>query len=172
MTEIGGDFVNLSWEKPIDDGGSRIQGYLIDKREIDSDTWQRVNAAICVPTQINISNLIEGRQYIFRVYAQNEAGLSLPSQASNTVTIKDPLSNLHFKYIITFNNNIFSIHNVINLLFFIIAAQPPEIVKPLHKIQAIQNQNAQFQCVITGVPKPNITWSVFYLLKNDNQIEI
>lgn len=93
VTEIGGDFVNLSWEKPIDDGGSKVQGYWIDKREIDSETWQRVNAAICVPTQINISNLIEGRQYVFRVFAQNEAGLSLPSQASNTVTIKDPLSN-------------------------------------------------------------------------------
>lgn len=96
VTEIGGDFVNLSWEKPLDDGGSRIQGYLIDKREIDSDTWQRVNAAICVATQINISNLIEGRQYVFRVFAQNEAGLSLPSQASNTVTIKDPLSIIDF----------------------------------------------------------------------------
>jgi len=90
--------VNLSWEKPIDDGGSRIQGYLIDKREIDSDTWQRVNAAICVTTQINISNLIEGRQYVFRVFAQNEAGLSLPSQASNTVTIKDPLSKYIYLY--------------------------------------------------------------------------
>lgn len=101
MTEVGGDFVNLSWEKPYDDGGSRIQGYLIDKREIDSDTWQRVNAAICVTTQINIGNLIEGRQYVFRVFAQNEAGLSLPSQASNTVTIKDPLSTilLFFFYI-------------------------------------------------------------------------
>lgn len=31
-------------------------------------------------------------------------------------------------------------------------------MKPLHKVQAIQNQNAQFQCVITGVPKPTITW--------------
>lgn len=77
----------------MDDGGSKVQGYWIDKREIDSETWQRVNAAICVPTQINIANLIEGRQYVFRVFAQNEAGLSIPSQASNTVTIKDPLSN-------------------------------------------------------------------------------
>jgi hypothetical protein len=106
--------VNLSWEKPIDDGGSRIQGYLIDKREIDSETWQRVNAAICVTTQINISNLIEGRQYVFRVFAQNEAGLSLPSQASNTVTIKDPLSKYTYLYIIytifmrTINNMIYT----------------------------------------------------------------
>jgi len=108
--------VNLSWDKPIDDGGSRIQGYLIDKREIDSDTWQRVNAAICVATQINISNLIEGRQYVFRVFAQNEAGLSLPSQASNTVTIKDPLSNFEIFFIQNSDNIINICQQLLSLL--------------------------------------------------------
>jgi hypothetical protein len=92
VTEVGGDFVNLSWEKPESDGGSRIQGYWIDKREVGSEAWQRVNLSICFATQINISNLIEGRQYEFRVFAQNEAGLSQPSSASTSVKIKDPLS--------------------------------------------------------------------------------
>ncbi|KAE8573900.1 Putative twitchin [Halyomorpha halys] len=129
VTEVGGDFVNLSWDKPSSDGGSRIQGYWVDKREINSDAWQRVNVAICLPTTINISNLIEGRQYEFRVFAQNEAGLSLPSTASNSIKIKDPK-----------------------------AATPPEIVKPLRNAYAAQNGNAQFQCIITGTPKPTITW--------------
>jgi hypothetical protein len=92
VTEVGEDFVNLSWEKPESDGGSRVQGYWIDKREVGSEAWQRVNLSICFATQINISNLIEGRQYEFRVFAQNEAGLSQPSSASTSVKIKDPLS--------------------------------------------------------------------------------
>ncbi|GLH11531.1 Titin, partial [Gryllus bimaculatus] len=129
VTEVGGDFVNLSWDKPESDGGSRIQGYWIDKREVGSEAWQRVNVAICLAPQINISNLIEGRQYEFRVFAQNVAGLSPASSASTSVKIKDPL-----------------------------AAQPPEIVKPLRNINAIQNRNAEFQCTITGNPKPTITW--------------
>ncbi|KAL1129846.1 hypothetical protein AAG570_012790 [Ranatra chinensis] len=129
VTEVGGDFVNLCWEKPESDGGSRIQGYWIDKREVNSDTWQRVNVAICLPTQINISNLIEGREYEFRVFAQNEGGLSLPSSASRSVKAKDP-------------------H----------APKPPEIITPLRPAHAIQNHNAQFQCVITGTPRPTITW--------------
>ena len=90
MTEVGGDFVNLQWEKPESDGGSRIQGYWIDKREVGSPTWQRVNQVLCAPNQINISNLIEDRQYEFRVFAQNEAGLSPPSSNSGSVKIKDP----------------------------------------------------------------------------------
>lgn len=104
VTEVGGDFVNLSWDKPLSDGGSRIHGYWVDKREANSDTWQRVNIAICLPTQLNISNLIEGREYEFRVFAQNDAGLSIPTTASKSVKIKDPLGKiimqfLHFHYI-------------------------------------------------------------------------
>ncbi|KAJ8886796.1 hypothetical protein PR048_013008 [Dryococelus australis] len=121
VTEVGGDFVNLQWDKPESDGGTKIQGYWIDKREAGSETWQRVNVAICMPTQINISNLIEGRQYEFRVFAQNVAGISEPSTASTSVKIKDPQ-----------------------------AAKPPEIVKPLRNVNAIQNHNAEFQCTITG----------------------
>lgn len=129
VTEVGGDFVNLQWDKPESDGGSRIQGYWIDKREVGTDAWQRVNIQICLAPQINASNLVEGRQYEFRVFAQNAAGLSPCSKASTSVKIIDPLT-----------------------------AKPPEVVTPLKDANCIQNHNAQFQCTITGIPKPTITW--------------
>lgn len=129
VTEIGEEFVHLEWDKPESDGGAHIQGYWIDKREVGSSTWQRVNVTICPTTQINCSNLIEGRQYEFRVFAQNEAGLSKESVASTAVKVINPK-----------------------------AATPPIIVKPLCDAHCIQNHNAQFTCTITGVPKPVITW--------------
>lgn len=79
--------------------------------------------------QINCANLIEGRQYEFRVFAQNEAGLSPASVASTSVKTVDP-----------------------------IATKAPEIVKPLRNANCIENHNAQFQCTITGYPRPAITW--------------
>ncbi|KAI5639981.1 immunoglobulin i-set domain-containing protein [Phthorimaea operculella] len=129
ILEVGGDFVHLEWDKPESDGGSRIQGYWIDKREVGATTWQRVNIALCLPNQINCSNLIEGRQYEFRVTAVNEAGLSPPSSASQQVKVVDPK-----------------------------AATPPEIVKPLKNANCIQYHNAKFTCTITGCPRPTITW--------------
>lgn len=93
VTEVGGDFVNLQWDKPESDGGSRIQGYWIEKRESAAQAWQPVNTHICITPQINISNLIEDRQYEFRVFAVNEAGLSPPSQNSTSVKILDPNGN-------------------------------------------------------------------------------
>lgn len=60
ITEVGDDFAHLEWEKPESDGGARVQGYWIDKREKGCEAWQRVNVAICQATQINCANLIEG----------------------------------------------------------------------------------------------------------------
>ena len=44
----------------------------------------------CITNMINIPNLVEDKQYEFRVFAENEAGLSKPSMASNSVKVKDP----------------------------------------------------------------------------------
>lgn len=69
-------------------------GYWVDKREVGSMSWQRVNPTLCVPNQLNCANLIEGRQYEFRVIAQNEAGLSPPSTNSQQVKVVDPKGKL------------------------------------------------------------------------------
>lgn len=129
VTQVGGDFVNLSWAKPESDGGSRIQGYYLEKRETGSAHWQRVNIALCHATQFNVTNLIEDREYEFRVFAVNEAGASPPSSNTRPVRVKDPD-----------------------------VAVPPEFVTPLRTVHAIENRSAEFTCTVTGTPKPTITW--------------
>ena len=64
-----------------------LQGYWIEKREGGMELWQRVNQFLQAATQINISNLIEGRHYEFRVFAENEAGVSQPSPLSKVWSI-------------------------------------------------------------------------------------
>jgi hypothetical protein len=129
VTEVGGDFVNLSWTKPEDDGGSRIKGYWIEKSEVGVDLWQRVNQFLHSATQINISNLIEHRQYEFRVFAENDAGLSPSSHNSSKIVVKDPEQ-----------------------------PEPPEIIQPLKNAACVENKAAKFTCKIGGIPKPKVTW--------------
>ena len=90
MQEVGGDFVSLSWAKPSSDGGGKILGYYIEKKEATSDSWTRVNHTPCVANIFNIPSLIEDREYEFRVFAVNEAGTSKPSSATRKVKVKDP----------------------------------------------------------------------------------
>src|SRR5699024_6115748 len=129
VTAVGGDFVNLSWTKPESDGVARIQGYIVEKREPGSMHWQRVNVALCHATQINVNHLIEDREYEFRVFAVNEAGMSPPSENTRPVRVKDPD-----------------------------VANPPEFIEPLRTVHAVENRSAEFRCTVIGVPKPTITW--------------
>ena len=41
IEEVGGDFVSLTWEKPSSDGGGRIIGYIIEKKDANYDSWTR-----------------------------------------------------------------------------------------------------------------------------------
>ena len=43
VTEVGKNFAHLSWSKPESDGGARVQGYWIDKREAGNSFWLRIN---------------------------------------------------------------------------------------------------------------------------------
>jgi hypothetical protein len=90
VTEVGGDFVSLTWERPRSDGGGRIKGYMIEKKDANFDLWVRVNQHPQPANIFNIPNLIEDREYEFRVYAVNEAGESKPSMATRKIKIKDP----------------------------------------------------------------------------------
>lgn len=88
--EVGGDFVSLTWDKPRSDGGGKIRGYMIEKKDANSDYWVRVNNHPQQANIFNIPNLIEDREYEFRVFAVNDAGESKPSMATRKIKVKDP----------------------------------------------------------------------------------
>lgn len=43
---------------------------------LDLDFWQKCTQAPSPSTSLNVSNLIEGRKYDFRIIAVNDAGIS------------------------------------------------------------------------------------------------
>ncbi|CAH8526186.1 unnamed protein product [Heterobilharzia americana] len=88
--EVGGDFVNLSWTRPSTDGGGRIRGYVVEKREVGAQNWSRITPNPILTLSYNVPNLIEDKTYEFRVMAVNDAGESEPSVIDRPVCVKDP----------------------------------------------------------------------------------
>ncbi|KAG8451467.1 hypothetical protein GDO86_003609 [Hymenochirus boettgeri] len=88
--DINRDSLLLSWTPPSDDRGCPVIGYYIERCDVSTHQWTQCNE---VPTKIcrfPISGLIEGETYQFRVKAVNQVGISLPSKASQPVTLRDP----------------------------------------------------------------------------------
>ena len=127
VNEIGNNFVTITWAKPASDGGGLIKGYWVEKREKDTERWIKCNLNPIQATQCNIANLIENKEYEFRVFAENEAGFSQPSNTSKTVKVKDPK-----------------------------AATIPEFSVKLEDQDVNEGKTVYFECEIHAVPAPII----------------
>lgn len=85
--------VDLKWAAPKSDGGSPITGYIIEKQDMKRGSWLSVGTVSPGHLQYTVSKLVEGNDYLFRISAENEVGVSLPTE-TNTVTAKSK----HSKY--------------------------------------------------------------------------
>lgn len=81
----------MSWEKPVNDGGSPIIGYSIERKERNSLLWVKANETLVRQTEYCCSGLIEGLEYTFRVCAVNKAGQGKPSKATEIITARNPV---------------------------------------------------------------------------------
>lgn len=129
VESVGDDFVSLSWDKPRSDGGGRLKGYFIERREAGTKKWVRVTNHPILATIYNVNGLIEDKSYEFQVIAVNEAGESAPTTCSRPITVKDPA-----------------------------AAKLPEFLKTMKPVNAVQGKTAKFEVEIVGNPTPTVTW--------------
>jgi len=82
---------SVSWEPPESDGGSPVTSYVIELRDRTSVKWTPVQVTKADELTAVINDVIENKEYIFRVRAENKAGEGKPSAASLPVKIMDPI---------------------------------------------------------------------------------
>uniref|UniRef100_A0A8C2FGJ6 Fibronectin type-III domain-containing protein n=1 Tax=Cyprinus carpio TaxID=7962 RepID=A0A8C2FGJ6_CYPCA len=84
--------ITIQWTKPEYDGGFKITGYTVEKRDLPSGRWMRANFTNIIETTFTISGLTQDESYEFRVFARNSAGaVSNPSDPSDPIICKDDI---------------------------------------------------------------------------------
>ncbi|XP_045907722.1 obscurin isoform X25 [Micropterus dolomieu] len=69
--------ITIQWSPPDSDRPVPIKGYIVEKRKVGAQTWQRCNAGeTIVSTEITICNFTEEASYQFRISAMNDFGQS------------------------------------------------------------------------------------------------
>uniref|UniRef100_A0A672I7S4 Titin n=1 Tax=Salarias fasciatus TaxID=181472 RepID=A0A672I7S4_SALFA len=86
------------WDKPSNDGGSKILGYHLELKERNSILWVKQNKQLIPETRFKVIGLEEGIEYEFRVYAENIVGISKASKVSEMQVARDPLKKLLEKH--------------------------------------------------------------------------
>lgn len=97
--EVRKDSILCKWEPPLDDGGSEVLNYVLEKKDNSkAETgWVTVTSTLrgC---KYPVTKLIEGKEYLFRVTAENRFGPGKPC-ISKPVIAKNPFGSQHFHYI-------------------------------------------------------------------------
>lgn len=95
MDEVDKDHVELSWTPPTRDGGSKITGYIVEKKKVGNPDWEPASIGQVQGPSARIDNLDEGSSYEFRVKAVNAAGPGAPSISSGVTKIEPKKSKLY-----------------------------------------------------------------------------
>ena len=83
VTAVDRTQITISWSPPESDGGSPVSGYVVEKKESSSTRWTKAHRDSVTETSLAVRDLIEGKEYEFRVAAVNKAGqgpFSAPSE--------------------------------------------------------------------------------------------
>ena len=84
VKDLNSKWVSLKWDKPEDDGGAEITGYIVEKKEGNKRMWQKVTTTAA--KEYVVDGLIEGNKYTFRVTAENVVGQGEPNELRSVIT--------------------------------------------------------------------------------------
>lgn len=88
VTDITSDTALLHWKPPKDDGGIDLTGYIIERRDAKHAVWTKVGSVDGTTLNFKVTGLQEGMEYLFRVFAENEVGVSEPLERDAKVVPK------------------------------------------------------------------------------------
>ncbi|XP_061821645.2 myomesin-1-like [Nerophis lumbriciformis] len=87
LREVRRDSMTLLWKPPVYQGRDPVNGFYVDIKEAEApeEAWRGINTKATENTFFKVKNLKEGETYIFRVRAQNQAGVGKTSDISERV---------------------------------------------------------------------------------------
>lgn len=119
----------LVWQEPKKDNGSPITNYIVEYKESKAKNWKEYNEFI-TEQHVKIKNLKHNVNYVFRVYAINKAGKSLPSHESQPILIEEQ-----------------------------ILEEAPTFIQTLPPTLSVQPSSTTIlECKVIGNPTPKVEW--------------
>jgi titin len=90
VTDIMVDSCIMHWQPPKDNGGCEIKQYVVEKREANRRSWNKVDTTATL--ELTITKLTKNIQYVFRVAAENDVGVGEFAELPEPVTAKETFS--------------------------------------------------------------------------------
>ncbi|XP_003775670.3 myosin-binding protein H-like isoform X2 [Pongo abelii] len=149
LVDVWGFSATLEWTPPQDTGNTALLGYTVQKADTKSGLWftvlEHYHRTSCI-----VSDLIIGNSYAFRVFAENQCGLS------ETAPITTDLAHIQ-KAATVYKTKGFAQRDF---------SEAPKFTQPLADCTTVTGYNTQLFCCVRASPRPKIIW-----LKNKMDIQ-
>lgn len=90
VEEVRSDHVTVKWQKPEDNGGTDITGYVLEKMDMDTGRWIPAGEVGPNDYSFTFGGLTPKKKYKFRVKAVNKEGESEPLEVDEAILAKNP----------------------------------------------------------------------------------
>lgn len=77
----------IEWGIPESDGGAPIEGYVIAIKDVSKTMWMEVGQVGADDQKLTVKELQDGHEYLIRIFARNEIGLSEALESDEGVKI-------------------------------------------------------------------------------------
>lgn len=149
VKKVGKNYVELAWTAPTNDGGSKILGYVVEKKPVGSDQWTKAVPYLVLDDNVMIGDLAENSEVEFRVRAVNKSGEGEPSSSTGRVKITEyPSKTL----LILLGQNWWK------YTIRCIDGKAPTFVKKVADVHVSLNGEAVFTVEFEGNPAPEVKW--------------
>lgn len=163
ITEVTKNSVSLAWQRPPFDGGSKITGYSVERREAPSGRWVKANFTNIIDLGFTVSGLTQDESYEFRVYTKNAVGsVSNPSLIAGPVTCVDACGEF-FIIICGYVYCLILLHVFRHYLYYYLLCHTgaPAIDLPPEYLDVVQYKagaSVKLRVGIIAKPLPTIEW--------------
>lgn len=103
MRAIGVNTSIFEWGIPESDGGAPLEGYNIAIRDLKRTMWIEVGRVSADTQRFQIRDLQEDHEYMIRIFARNEVGLSEPLESEEPYKVLPMSGNCSVIYLHYFN---------------------------------------------------------------------
>ena len=90
--DIRRDSVLLEWDTPEFDGGAKLTGYVIEKRDVQKKRWSYVHKVEPSTQSYRVAGLTTDHKYMFRVMPKNRIGCGDAIQPETPIHVLSPYS--------------------------------------------------------------------------------
>lgn len=91
ISKLTNTSASLAWKPPESDGGAEIFNYVIEYMAEDAKKWTKANKDNVPDLKFTVTGLKKGKQYRFRISAENKAGVGPASEPTELIMIEEPL---------------------------------------------------------------------------------